>query len=707
MAKYKDVSKSKILCVDIETYDPGISDDLGPGVYRNDGYILGVAIADDAGFAEYYNIGHNDCTAKEREQNVEYLRYVLAMPMPKLGANITYDVDWLENWKGDTAKFAWRGKGLCLKVNGDLYDIQVAEPLLDENQGQYSLDFQAHKYLGKGKFKTEIDEYCAQNGWTGDARKWLWKMPYFLVYKYALDDVREPLAIFDIQWKLMEEQDLIPLFKMETDLLRAKLHMQMTGTPVDASVRDVNSYLATCRKEECEIAFEREHGKINLNSPKQLKELFDRLGIQHPYKFTYTNNRGKEVEEIVSYEEAQDIMECIKEGTMSDTLLDITGGRHKALGTCRPTIGKDFFEAIDKNFGDDEDVEMNKMLKDILFIRKANKMIGTFLQGSLKKTMCPDGRIHPTIHTMKTDDYGTRSGRFSMSNPNLQQIPSTGRDKYWGKLCREPFKPLPNCWWVKLDYSQVEYRCLAHYASGTGSRELVDTYNNDPHTDYHQYIMNLTGLGRSSAKNMNFGCMYGMGRKKMSRLFGWAKDYAEAMLSVYHENAPYVKMTMNSVGDVAKSRGYIRTLAGRRSRLIDRDKTYIMMNRLIQGSAADIMKKAMVDVYKSGVLDTLSWHLTVHDELDISVPKTAKGIREVFRVKSLMENAYKLRVPLKAELELGADWASVSEIDFTDLDITQEDWLAGLTDENVEEEVGRIIQLCKDIKAEKKAKATK
>ena len=132
-----------------------------------------------------------------------------------------------------------------------------------------------------------------------------------------------------------------------------------------------------------------------------------------------------------------------------------------------------------------------------------------------------------------------------------------------------------------------------------------------------------------------------------------------------------------------------------------------MMNRLIQGSAADIMKKAMVDVYKSGVLDTLSWHLTVHDELDISVPKTAKGIREVFRVKSLMENAYKLRVPLKAELELGADWASVSEIDFTDLDITQEDWLAGLTDENVEEEVGRIIQLCKDIKAEKKAKATK
>jgi hypothetical protein len=132
-----------------------------------------------------------------------------------------------------------------------------------------------------------------------------------------------------------------------------------------------------------------------------------------------------------------------------------------------------------------------------------------------------------------------------------------------------------------------------------------------------------------------------------------------------------------------------------------------MVNRLIQGSAADIMKKAMVDVYKSGVLQTITWHLTVHDELDMSVPKTAQGIREVFKVKHIMENAFTLKVPVKAELELGNDWAHVDEIDFTDLDITEETWLARLTDENVEREVQDIIKRCSDIKEQKKNKTTK
>jgi DNA polymerase-1 len=215
---------------------------------------------------------------------------------------------------------------------------------------------------------------------------------------------------------------------------------------------------------------------------------------------------------------------------------------------------------------------MHGLLKDILFIRKADKIVNDFLMGSMKENLCPDGKIHPSIHNTRNDEYGTRSGRFSMSNPNLQQIPSPSRDKFWGTMCRESFVPLPNCWWVKIDYSQIEYRCLAHYASGLGSTELVETYKRDPHTDYHQYVMDMTGLTRSYAKNLNFGCMYGMGQKKMARYHGWGAKYADEVLNSYHGNAPYVKHTMNTVSQVAKARGYIKTLSGRRANLVDKTK---------------------------------------------------------------------------------------------------------------------------------------
>lgn len=708
MAQYKDLSDAKVIVVDIETYDPNLLE-LGAGVYRADGYILGVSIADDKGFAEYYNLGHYDCREAEREKAVEYLRTVLALPCPKLGANIPYDIDWLTQWKGDEEKFGFRGRSPRFEVNGLLYDIQVAEPLIDENQGRYSLDFQAKKYLGVGKLQDKTKQFCTENGLQGDPRKWLWKMPYNIVREYAMGDVTQPLEIFRMQWETMKERELLEVFLLETKNIRAIMHMRANGVHIDTKRRDVNAYIATTELEVKNREFTEAYGEINLNSTKQLADFFERENIEYNYKITYIDYQKNKKQEQLTYADGKAVLAYIG-GDRSDDIVDIanrvTGNCPDDIRLCNPSIDKECLESLEREF-DDLDIDGDNIIKDILYMRKADKMIKGFLMGPMVDNLCHDGKIHPDILSVRSDFGGTRTGRYSMRNPNLQQVPSPSRNRYWGTMCRECFVPEPNCWWAKIDYSQIEYRILAHYASGEGSEELRDKFSNDPHTDYHQYIVDLTGLSRSFAKNLNFGVMYGMGKKKMSRYFKWEMAYAIEVISQYHDNAPYIRYTMDRVSSVAKARGYIRTLSGRRSHLVDKNKAYKMLNSLIQGSAADFMKKAIFDVYESGVYDTLTEHLTVHDELDVSVPKTAKGLREIMRMQDIMEKAYPIRVPVKAELEMGKDWGHLSLVDFTDIAIDRQEWLDGLTDENCVSELQRVIDACKVVEAEKEARKKK
>lgn len=700
MCKLKEAT---IIAFDTETYDPQLMQ-LGPGVYRQDGHVLGVSIATDNGFAEYFNIGHYDCTEKEREENVALVRWILALPVDKLGANVQYDVDWLMNWKG-SPDFGFRGKGIQANIEGRWLDIQVAEPLIDENQGKYNLDFLAQKYLGRGKMKTEIGRFCEENGLKGDERAWLYKMPYALVHKYAVEDVVEPIEIFTLQKAKLEEDGLMPVFELETALLKATMNMRYEGVVIDSKVRDINSYEANNEREERIHRLREKYGDVNFNSTQQLASLFDKENIPYNYKLRYLDTKEKEIEKVICKENAKLVMDFIdgdKDPHTKFVVNSLTNQSAEHIITCNPTIGKEYLEGLEQQ--DTEDFDSN-LIKDILFVRRADKMLGTFLQGSLKANIAMDGKIHPSINTVRTNDFGTRTGRFSMSNPNLQQIPSKSRDKYWGKLCREPFIPYEECWWGKLDYSQIEYRCLAHYASGPGARELVQTYNNDPHTDYHQYVVDLTGLNRSFAKNLNFGCMYGMGISHMAEFFNWELDYAKEIMSIYHDRAPYIKFTMNAVSNVARSRGYIKTLAGRRAHLVDKDKAYKMLNSLLQGSAADIMKKAMVDIYyTTDILSTLKWHITVHDELNWSIPKTAQGVRSFVQVKHAMEQAYTLKVPVKAEMEIGTNWAMLNDFGFDDLNITEKDWLDDLTDTNVEARVEQLVASLKQLKDERKAK---
>lgn len=624
---YENMQYSKIISYDIETYDPDLIN-MGPGVFRSipldfknpNGYILGYSVIDEMGYKGYYNLGHYDCTPELREKNIIYLKQIMSTDSIKIGQNLIYDLDWTQNWLG-------------IKVCGPLIDTMIAEALLDENQGHYNLDFMGKKYFGEGKVKGIIDRFCEENDLKGDPRKWLWKMPHYMVEEYAIQDVDLPMRIWKVQESKLIEENLLDLMHLECDLLQMLMLMRKTGVRIDTEQRELNAYELTCRTEEIYYTLIDQIGyDFNYNSSPQLSKILDRFGI--PYPLTSKGNPSVKREHLQRLAKGQ-------------------------LEYNTDVFDEEKNEWIMAKITDPIKCKLGEDLSDI---RRADKVLKTFLHGSLCRFITEEDLIHGNFYNTRREDDGTRSGRFSAAKPNLQQIPSTGVDEYYGTLSRNPFISFDNCWWGKLDYSQIEYRFMAHFARGPGSEEVRAQYNNNPRTDYHKYIEDLTGLKRRFAKNLNFGVAYGMGAAHMADFFQWELDYCYNILNIYHKNAPFIKSTIRKVEALAKKRGYIKTFLKRRSRLIDPNKAYTMFCRLIQGSAADLMKKGMYDTYKAGIFDILPPHLTVHDEIDVSVPKTKEGIEAFVEAKNIMENCIELKVPIIADMEVGQNWADLKKL---------------------------------------------
>jgi len=289
------------------------------------------------------------------------------------------------------------------------------------------------------------------------------------------------------------------------------------------------------------------------------------------------------------------------------------------------------------------------------------------------------------------DDSGSVA-RFSSSNPNLQNIPS--RDKELKKLIRSLFIPEQGQRWRRYDWSQIEFRLITHYGRGRAAVLARARYNDDPNTDYHNMVMEMTGLERIPAKTINFGVAYGMYEVTLAEQLGTSIEAARVFLALYDKKVPWVKDLFNYAKRVASSRGYVKTLLGRRGRFpmweakdwdtrcIDgkvsfnyaldqygkehmrRAETKNGLSRVIQGGAADIMKKAMVDIYHSGVLDIVGPpHLTVHDELGFSDEQTKESEEAFSEIKHIMETCVKLKVPLIAECEVGPNWGELKTLD--------------------------------------------
>jgi DNA polymerase-1 len=285
-------------------------------------------------------------------------------------------------------------------------------------------------------------------------------------------------------------------------------------------------------------------------------------------------------------------------------------------------------------------------------------MIDTFLVSNLEK-MIYNGRVRCSFNPLKSDTYGTVTGRFSCSTPNLQQIPK--RNENVKNKIRALFLPEDGFDLVKMDYSQIEIRLMAHYAIGAGSDDVRKQFINDNNTDFHQWCANIAGIpgDRELAKRVNFGIQYGMGIKKLCKVLNMSYAESKQFLDMYHAKLPFIKKTLNKAANIAESRGYVKTLLGRRRRFPNKLNTYRALNAVIQGSGADMIKKAMVSAHNAGILDVCLLHLQIHDELVISKPRTKAGDEAAKELKNIMENIIKLKVPVISDCKIGANWGEM------------------------------------------------
>jgi DNA polymerase I-like protein with 3'-5' exonuclease and polymerase domains len=277
-----------------------------------------------------------------------------------------------------------------------------------------------------------------------------------------------------------------------------------------------------------------------------------------------------------------------------------------------------------------------------------------------------------------------------MNNPNLQQIPA--RDPELGPMIRSLFLPEEGDQWAAIDFSQQEPRILVHYAHVfgeqrgaplRGAKEFVDRYNEDPSTDFHTMVSEMTNISRKRAKTVGLGILYGMGVNKLAGELDVPVDEAKSVLRHFNETLPFVKGlsmgVMNRLNE-KDSRGELRSLLGRRCRFnlwepdtfemnkalpyeeavktygdtvrLKRAYTYKALNRLIQASAADMTKKAMVDIYEQGMLPMIQ----IHDEIAMSV----KNREEAENISQIMQNAIPLSIPNKCDVEVGPSWGEAS-----------------------------------------------
>lgn len=309
------------------------------------------------------------------------------------------------------------------------------------------------------------------------------------------------------------------------------------------------------------------------------------------------------------------------------------------------------------------------------------KLLDTYFYGGMAKAILSDHRIHCTFSPNKREDGGTVTGRFACSHPNLQQIPA--RDKQvghsYGQDMRALFLPEEGCMMAALDYSQIEYLLLAHFAVGPQAEWFREQANAG--VDFHTVAMQATGIpSRTVVKTFNYGVIYGMGWKtalsKNYVLFEKAaaehnmtpEQYTKKVYDDYHTRLPVIKATMAETEDYARMYGYVMTIGGRYQHkpkpMYDsatgrwQDFIYKMLNKRIQGSAADILKFALLKAYEGGVFDVLTMHLTVHDENVVSVPFNKIGTEACVELQNIMNNSFKdvLKVPMKACCELGPNW---------------------------------------------------
>ena len=596
----KDLSQAKQIAIDLETRDPNLTT-RGSGSVRDDGEIVGIAVAIE-GWSGYFPIAHEGGGNIDKKIVLDWFKDVLKTPATKIFHNAMYDVSWI--------------RALGFKIEGRIVDTMIAGSLVNENRLRYNLNSLAREYVGMGKNEKILFE--AAKEWGVNPKKEMWRLPAMHVGEYAEQDAVATLKLWERLQQEITAQDLWDIFNVETELFPCLVDMKFKGVRVDLDkAHIIKKDLMKEEKQFLQKVKKQTGMDVEIWAAASIAKVFDQLKL--PYDRTATG---------------------------------------------APSFTKNFLSQ-----------HPNEIAQAIAQAREINKAHTTFIDTILEHEH--KGRIHADINQIRSDDGGTVTGRFSYSNPNLQQIPA--RSKRIGPLIRSLFLPEQDCVWGTFDYSQQEPRLVVHYAALSqlqGVSRIVDEYN-EGDADFHQAVAEMADIDRKDAKTINLGLMYGMGKNKLMAELGLLVEQAEKLLKKYHERAPFVKQLIDAVSRRAQERGRIRTIGGRICHFdlwepasfgihkplphadalaehgpgIKRAFTYKALNRLIQGSAADMTKISMVNLYKEGIVP----HIQIHDELDVSVenPKQAEKIIEV------MEQAVKLEVPNKVDYEKGKNWGEI------------------------------------------------
>ena len=603
--EYPDLTGYKDVAVDLETYDPNIKT-LGPGWARNDGHIIGVAVA--AGeYKGYFPIRHENAHNLDPKFTLKWLKKQMAVPdMNVIMHNATYDAGWM------------RAEGI--EIRGRIIDTMITGALVDENRWSFGLDAMARDFVQLRKDEKLLQ--AAAKEWGVDPKAEMYKLPPKYVGSYAEQDAVATLKLWEALKIQLEEQELWHIWNVETDLIRCMLDMRTNGVRVDLDKAEQNKKLIRSKTKELRSYIEKEAGmEVDIWASASIQKMFDKLDMEY-----FTTEKGA------------------------------------------PSFTKSFL--ID---------HPSKVCQALVKLREFDKADSTFIDSILRHEH--NGRIHTELHSTRRDEGGTVTGRFSSSNPNLQQIPA--RDPDIKKMIRGLFIPEDNCQWGSFDYSSQEPRLLVHFAASVPTHlrhAVVDDIVDEFHTgdvDLHQMVADLAGITRKQAKTVNLGIMYGMGVAKLADQLGIPADDAKILIQQHRDKVPFVKGLADLATKQASDNGQIRTLLGRKCRFhlwepvtfgvgkplphdeaqkeygkqIRRAFTYKALNRLIQGSAADQTKKAMLDCYNEGLIPML----TVHDELCFNI----ENDEQIGRIKEIMETGVPLKVPSKIDVDIKPDWGEV------------------------------------------------
>jgi len=635
----------KRISIDVETRDQDLRT-LGPGTRRGS-YIVGLAVGTDQGRRWYFPVAHEGGDNMDADKVRTWARSELnAFDGEVVGAHILYDLEFLAMPQWDVTFRNTKG----------FHDILLAEPLIDEWRPHgYSMDDVAEYHLRENKRHDMLFAWGAANGWTTEhqVKENLWRAPGRFVGAYGEGDADLPLRIFDIQQKIIEEQGLQEVYDLERGLLPLLLAMRLRGVPVNIQrAESVHNQMLVERDKWLALVRDLSRNKAaELFAPDSFAPALLSRGLKIPR----TAKKGK-------------------------------------LSVTKPWLA--LYEGRDA------------LVDAIQAGRRVDKIISTYTSNILSFNI--KGRIYAEFPQLKGESGGTIA-RFSSARPNLQNQPA--RDEELGPMTRSIFEPEVGEEFERQDESQIEYRLLVDFASKTidprtqnhlqGSLEARDAYINDPSTDFHKMAAEMVGIDpndkilRKRVKNVNFCRVYMGGDDKIAATAGISLSEAKSFANTYDRKLPFVRRIGEIAMEVAQKRGYIRTLLGRRQRFtlyepsgyqprgqskaerkarmmfyedavktfgvnkIQRAFCHAGLNRSLQGSAADVLKKALKDTWDSGVCKVLGAPLiTVHDENDWSIPRTKEGEEAAREARHIMETTVKLSVPLKVDYDRGPNWGA-------------------------------------------------